>query len=185
MIRRPPSSKTPVKIDPRTSVGNHGSVSVLGLVDGQWKQVKTIVVGLHPSGMVISKTGKFVYVANANSDTISVIDTATDKVIETINCRPENRMPFGSGCNALGARVSKAQHSVWSPMAATIASPSSTWRQRAAGNDPPAAHGIGGQQHRSPGLIPTGAGIPEAVQALSADGEKLFVANIKGHGLLA
>src|SRR5205807_7271628 len=72
------SSKTPVKIDPRTSLGNHGSVSVLAPADGQWKQIKTIATGLHPSGMVASKTGKFVYVANANSDTVSVIETATD-----------------------------------------------------------------------------------------------------------
>ena len=90
-----------MKIDPRTSLGNHGSVSVLALAGGQWKHIKTISVGLHPSSVVASKTGKFVYVANANSDTVSVIDTATDQVIETINCRPENRLPFGSGCNCL------------------------------------------------------------------------------------
>ena len=51
--------------------------------------------------MVASRQGKFVYVANANSDTVSVIDTASDEVIETISCRPEARLPFGSGANAL------------------------------------------------------------------------------------
>ena len=39
--------------------------------------------------------------ANANSDTVSVIGTDTDEVVETISCRPEGRLPFGSGCNAL------------------------------------------------------------------------------------
>src|SRR5207245_534641 len=95
------SSKTPIRIDSRTGVANHGSISVLNKVKGQWKQTKTIEVGLHPCGMVLSKRGKFLYVANANSDTISVIDTATDTVIETIPCRPEGRLPFGSGSNAL------------------------------------------------------------------------------------
>src|SRR5439155_7021472 len=90
------SSKTPVKIDPRTGVANHGSVSVIAFADGQWKQVQTVPVGLHPSGMAVSKTGKFVYVASASSDTVSVIDTRKNEVVETIACRPEARLPFGS-----------------------------------------------------------------------------------------
>src|SRR5262249_15352770 len=96
-----PSSKTPVKIDPKTGVANHGSVSVLGLVEGQWQQLKTIAVGLHPSGMCVSAGGKFVYVANATGDTVSVIDSKKNEVVETIPCRPEARLPFGSGCNAV------------------------------------------------------------------------------------
>src|SRR4029077_13023113 len=85
-------------------VANHGTVSVLAPNGGSWKQVKTIAVGLHPSSMVVSKKGRFVYVANANSDTVSVIDTRTDTVVETISCRPEHRLPFGSGTNALALR---------------------------------------------------------------------------------
>ena len=57
------------------SVANHGSVSVVTKVGAEWKQTKTIAVGGHPSGMTASKNGRFVYVANANSDTVSVIDT--------------------------------------------------------------------------------------------------------------
>src|SRR5262249_58910655 len=68
---------------------------------GKWRQVKSIPVGLHPSGMTASRSGKFLYVANANSDTVSVIDTASDGVVETIACRPESRLPFGSGANAV------------------------------------------------------------------------------------
>ena len=45
------SSGTPVRIDPRTSIANHGSVSVLAALPGKWKQIRTIEVGLHPSGM--------------------------------------------------------------------------------------------------------------------------------------
>ena len=50
-----------------------------------WKQTKSIPVGGHPSGIAVSPDGKFVYVANANSDTISVIDAARDAVVETID----------------------------------------------------------------------------------------------------
>src|SRR5262249_26964945 len=95
------SSGTDIKVDPRTNVANHGSVSVLALDGKKWKQTKTVTVGLHPSGIIATKGGKYVYVANANSDTVSVIDTAKDEVIETIKCRPEGRLPFGSGCNAV------------------------------------------------------------------------------------
>ena len=40
---------------------------------------------------------QFVYVANANSDTVSVISTKHLEVVETIRCRPAARLPFGSG----------------------------------------------------------------------------------------
>ena len=172
-----PSSKTPVKIDPRTSLANHGSVSVVALVDGQWKQVKTIAVGLHPSGMVASSNGLFVYVANANSDTVSVIATSIDKVVETIACKPENRLPFGSGSNALAL----------SPDGATLYVANGT-------NNSVAVIQLGRhywdtKRELTPksstlrGLIPTGW-YPGAIE-MSADGKKLFIANIKGHGTLA
>src|SRR5213079_1323781 len=64
-------------------------------------QTKTVSVGLHPSGMALSPKKKFLYVANANSDTVSVIDTDKDELVDTIRCRPESRLPFGSGCNAV------------------------------------------------------------------------------------
>jgi YVTN family beta-propeller protein len=98
---RAKSSKSPIRIDPRTGVANHGSVSVLRRADGQWKQTKTVRVGLHPSGMVLSPTGLYLYVANANSDSISVIGTRTDTVVETISCRPQAGLPLGSGPNAV------------------------------------------------------------------------------------
>src|SRR5262249_22174976 len=68
------SSGTKVRTDPKTGVANHGTVSVLQPMDGNWKQTKTIEVGLHPSGIVANSSGKFLYVANANSDSFSVID---------------------------------------------------------------------------------------------------------------
>ena len=98
------SSGTAVRVDARTGVSNHGTVSVLERASGQWRPRKTIAVGLHPSGMIASKDGRFLYVANANSDTVSVIDAKAETVVETIACRPEARLPFGSGSNAPGAQ---------------------------------------------------------------------------------
>ncbi|MCC6418274.1 MAG: bifunctional YncE family protein/alkaline phosphatase family protein [Gemmataceae bacterium] len=170
-----PSSKTPVRIDPRTGVANHGSVSVLARTDGGWKQVKTIDVGLHPSGLAISPEGRFVYVANANSDTVSVIDTRTDKVVETIFCRSAHRLPFGSGTNALalspdGGTLYAANGTNNCVAVVALAGGSSDGRQTEA--RPRASMLLG--------LIPTGW-YPGGVVATA---NRLFVANVKGHGSL-
>ncbi len=169
------SSKTPIRIDPRTGVANHGTISLLKKVQGQWKQDKTIEVGLHPCGMILSKSGKFLYVANANSDTISVIDTSSESVIETIPCRPEARLPFGSGSNAL----------TLSPDGGTLYVANGTNNCVAVvrlGSKSREGEGQGGAS-RLAGLIPTGW-YPGAI-AISSDGKKLFVANVKGLGSLA
>jgi YVTN family beta-propeller protein len=170
------SSGTPVKTDPRTSVANHGSVSVVAKVEGVWKQTKSITVGGHPSGMVASKSGKFLYVANANSDTVSGIDTATDKVVETIDCKPEAKLPFGTGSNAVA--LSNDGHTLYvangtGNCVAVVALGSEAGGVPAKGEARPSG---------TVGMIPTGW-YPGAVR-LSADGKKLFVANVKGHGSL-
>lgn len=170
-----PSSGTPVRIDPRTSVANQGTISLLRKVGGEWKQQRTIPVGLHPSGLLIDSRGRFLYVANANSDTVSVVDTRIEKVVETISCRPEARLPFGSGCNALAL----------SPDAMTLYVANGT-------NNCVAVIRLGRKATEAPsqlessrvvGLIPTGW-YPGAIR-LSADGKTLYVANVKGHGSLS
>jgi DNA-binding beta-propeller fold protein YncE len=171
------SSGTPVRTNPRTGIAKSGTVSVLAPVPGKWKQIKTIRVGLHPSGMCLSHKKSFLYIANANSDTVSVIDTRSDEVVETIFCRPEARLPFGSGANALAL----------SPDGGTLYVAAGT-------NNCVAVVRLGAKAFDGPaddrlarsavhGLIPTGW-YPGAVR-LSADGKKLFVANVKGVGSLA
>ena len=171
------TSDTPLRIDPRTGVANHGSVSVLVRTNGQWTQQKTIVVGLHPSGMAVSASAAFVYVANACSDNVSVIDSKTDRVVETIRCRPEKRLPFGSGCNAVALAPDGGTLYVANGTNNCIA----VVRLAAGSAEGPATGRP--KQSRVEGLIPTGW-YPGAVLA-SADGKRLFVANVKGHGALA
>ena len=50
---------------------------------GERGEVAIISVGLHPAGMTIS--GANLYVANAYSDSVSVIDLDSDKVVRTIS----------------------------------------------------------------------------------------------------
>src|SRR5262249_32738827 len=142
-----------------------------------WQAVKNIRVGGHPSGLAASSDGRFVYVANANSDTVSVIDTRTDRVAETIACRPESRLPFGSGANALALGKNEDTLYVANGTTNGLAVVRRGERARARPGRPgPAASAV-------VGLIPTGW-YPGAVR-LSPDGARLAVANVKGHGSLS
>lgn len=71
-----------VFVDPATGATSQGTVSVFDLQDG--KLVKEISVGLHPNDLITDSSEEFIYVANGNSDNISVIATKDNKVKETI-----------------------------------------------------------------------------------------------------
>ena len=93
------TSGSQVLVDPKTGIANNGSISVVDLDKNV--QEKSIEVGLHPSGMVLSPAHDKLYVACANSDFISVIDTKTDQVVDTISVHFQKEVPFGSAPNAL------------------------------------------------------------------------------------
>jgi YVTN family beta-propeller protein len=95
----PSGGLPPVRVDPVRNIANDGSVSIVDLKSG--KQIAEVIVGLHPSGMAVTPNKKYVVVANASSDTLSVIDSSTQKVVETISTRPAKRLPFGSAPNAV------------------------------------------------------------------------------------
>jgi YVTN family beta-propeller protein len=78
-----------------------GSVAVINPSDG--KLIKEIVAGLHPNEIISDRAGKYVYITNSNSDNVTVINTATDEVDETINVRlqPEINPFFGDSPNGL------------------------------------------------------------------------------------
>jgi YVTN family beta-propeller protein len=89
----------PVRVDAVRNIANDGSVTVVDLEKG--RAIGQIVVGLHASGMAATPDGSYLLVTNASSDTISVIDTHSRKIVETISTRPAEHMPFGSAPNAI------------------------------------------------------------------------------------
>ncbi len=92
------SAGTPVVIDDR-GIACTGAVSVVDLIAR--KEIAQIETGLHPSDLLLSNDAKTLYVANANSDTVSVIDTASRAVVRAIGVRPDAQLPFGSAPNGL------------------------------------------------------------------------------------
>jgi YVTN family beta-propeller protein len=75
----------------KTYVGSErdGCVYVLNTIDPTHPSlISSIPTGSHPLGMILSKDQSHLWVANAQSDTLSLIDTKTDQVTGTVLLRP-------------------------------------------------------------------------------------------------
>ncbi len=95
----PAGRGTTVRIDPRTGAASEGSVSVLDLERGVLRA--ELATGRHASALALAPGGRHLVCANAADDTLSVIDTRRDRVVETIWARPSPADPFGASPNAL------------------------------------------------------------------------------------
>ncbi len=94
----PAGRGTVVRVDAVRSIASEGSVSVIDLKTGAVG--REILVELHASALAASPDEKHVVVANAGSDTLSVIETKTDKLVEKIWAREPAGL-FGAMPNAL------------------------------------------------------------------------------------
>ncbi|MGN6438728.1 MAG: bifunctional YncE family protein/alkaline phosphatase family protein [Agriterribacter sp.] len=65
------------------------------------KTLATIPVGNHPNEICFTRNGKTLYVANADDNSVSVINTQTGKVIETLNAALYPNAPSGSTSNGV------------------------------------------------------------------------------------
>lgn len=61
----------------------------------------SVAVGDNPNDLCITSNGKYLYVANANDNTVSVIETQTLKVKETLNAALYPNSPTGSTTNSV------------------------------------------------------------------------------------
>ncbi|MFE2094978.1 bifunctional YncE family protein/alkaline phosphatase family protein [Streptomyces sp. NPDC059460] len=89
---------TQVPADPDTGATTTGTVSVIDLADPS-AAVGSIDVGLHPTA-VYAKNGA-VFVTNTADDNVSVINTANDKVVQTIATWPWPEASVGYEPNAV------------------------------------------------------------------------------------
>jgi YVTN family beta-propeller protein len=76
---------TQVPANTYTGSSTTGTVSVIDTANPS-AAVGSIAVGLHPTAMYVKSNALFV--ANTFDDSVSVIDTGTDKVVQTIDTRP-------------------------------------------------------------------------------------------------
>jgi len=156
-----PSAGTPVIVDSR-GVAASGAVSVVNLSRGQ--ETAQVSTDLHPCDLELSADGATLYVANANSDTITVLDTRTRSVKETILVRPDPSFPYGSA--STGLALSRDGQTLF------VAS---------GGNNAVAVVELPNARHAHSilrGFLPTDW-YPGAV---AADRDFVYVANVKGLG---
>ncbi|MEZ5401493.1 MAG: alkaline phosphatase family protein [Bryobacteraceae bacterium] len=121
----------------------------------------SVPVGLHPTAMAWDEQRRRLYVANANQDSISVIDTVARRVIQTIEVQPFTPAVAGIAPSAMAL----------SPDGATL------WVACGGIN---AVAKIRAADGRMEGLIPT-AWYPNAI-ALSPDGRQIAVSTLLGAG---
>ncbi len=155
------SAGTAVVVDSR-GIGASGAVSFVNLTTAL--ETGQVATGLHPSDMVLSADGKILYVANANSDTVTVIDAQSHNVKETVFVRPDPSFPYGSASDAIA--LSKDGETLF------VAS---------GGNNAIGTVELPNGQHTNSvlqGFIPTDW-YPGAVVA---DSNYLYVVNVKGLG---
>jgi YVTN family beta-propeller protein len=158
----PAGRGTEVRVDPVNHIASEGSISVIDLASG--KVISEILVQLHASALALSPDGRYLVCANAASDNLSVIDTVTDAVVETIWTKPSPADLFGASPNALA----------FSPDGKTLYVANGTQNAVAVIEFAPRR-----KKSRLTGLIPVGW-FPGAL-AVDAGRRTLCVANIKGH----
>jgi YVTN family beta-propeller protein len=78
-----------------------GCSQVKAFDTGKRMFLKDFSVGDHPNDMCMSRKGNFLFVANANDNSVSVLDLKTNKVIETLNAALYPSSPSGSTTNSV------------------------------------------------------------------------------------
>jgi len=72
-----------------------------------------IATGANPDGLVLNKAQTYLYVANAGSDTVSVIRTADDTVVNSILLRPEQLKNVAGTSTPTGLGLSPDGHTLY------------------------------------------------------------------------
>lgn len=147
-------------------VSSWGSKAVLEIDPLSVLIVNEIEVGHHPTEMLFDKEAKYLYVANANTNTVSVIECETGKLIVELNAAIAPDLPPGSTPNSLA--ISGDGKILF------VANADNNFLTMFDVSDPFRAQSIG--------FIPTGW-YPSVVRVISDN--RIFVGNSKGSGSLA
>jgi YVTN family beta-propeller protein len=159
------------RVDNKNGGGTReGSVTVIDPRNGEI--IKEIVTGLHPNEIISDRKGRYLYVTNSNSDNISVIETGSDEVCETISIRlqPDINPFFGDSPD--GLCLSKNEKVLYVANGMDNALAVISLGKKASGK---------GRTSESyvTGFIPTG-GYPSSVCISSV--HKLYVSNLEAAG---
>ena len=142
-------------------IASSGTVSGIDLLTG--KVIASIAVGLHPSGLAWDEKHQRLYVADSNSDSVSVVDTAANRLLDTIRLQPFVKKVAGI-----------------SPESVALSPDQKSLYVACAGINAVGVLDLGGLHPRVAGFIPTGW-YPEDV-VVSPDGKSIAVSTLLGVG---
>jgi YVTN family beta-propeller protein len=149
-----------VRVDAR-GIAARGNVTRVDLVTGRVTAIVT--VGLHPTGVAWDESRGRLYVANGNSDDVSVVDTRANAVAATIRADPFKQRRIGIAPTAVALSPDGRQLYV------TLG-----------GANAVAIYDVAASPARLRGLVPTGW-YPSSID-VSADGRTLAVGTLLGLG---
>ena len=156
------------------SCWNDSSVAVLSL-HGKSSVQKYIEVDRHPTAMLLNAGGTRLFVVNSNADSVSVIDTDSDKEAERIDVRlAENALP---GASPEGIALSEDEKTLYVANAHSNAVAVVALSEKARGAKSPGKNGEEGKS-KILGFIPTG----QYTSAVAVADGSLFIGNGKGTG---
>ena len=142
------------------SCWNDHSVAVV-YPGGHAQTVARIGVDRHPTAMLLSADQSRLYVANSNGDSVSVIDTRTDKEVERISVRLSESVPPGNSPEGLALHDDELYVANAHSNSVAVVKLSKTGRSTVRG------------------FIPTG----QYPSALAVVGQTIFIGNGKGTGV--
>ncbi|PYP77827.1 MAG: hypothetical protein DMD35_13395 [Gemmatimonadetes bacterium] len=152
-----------VRVDAR-GIAERGTVARVDLVSG--RVTASVTVGRHPTGLAWDESHARLFVANGNSDDVSVVDTRSSAVIGTIAADPFRERRIGIAPTAVAVADSGRRLYVTLGGANAVAVYDATTR--------------GGIPSRLRGLIPTGW-YPSSLD-VSPDGRTIAVGTLFGLG---
>lgn len=173
-VTGPAGRGTTVRVDPVRYIVTEGSVSVVDLETGV--VMKEILTGVHASGLALTPNERHVLVPNAGSDTVTVIDTRTDTVVEQIPLAWHPGDLFGASPNAIATDATGRTLYVCNGTQNAVAVIALQANAKWLGIVPRKWFGASASTLR--GLIPTGW-FPGAI-VHDHFRDRLYVANIKG-----
>ncbi len=187
-LQRPNSAQFVYPYDVRTFPAKDGKtagkiyVSLWGddsvaVVDAQTLKIKThIAVERHPTKMLFNRDKSRLFVANSDGDSVSIIDTTTDKLYQPepkINIKLAENQPNGMSPQGLALsddeQILYVANAKTNSVAVVVLDPRLKEESRAEDKS----------RSRIAGFIPTG----NYASAVAVVGRRLFIANGKGTGM--
>ncbi|MFN5311980.1 MAG: beta-propeller fold lactonase family protein [Bacteroidota bacterium] len=78
--------------------------------DTETKQaIKKLAIGDNPNELLLTKNGSYLYVANANDNSVAVVDTKSLTIVEVLNCALFPNAPNGSTTNGLALNETESR----------------------------------------------------------------------------